>query len=187
MGKGSIWLAYFSQPHPPTGRLPWSWSSVLEEYRGKILDASVLCDVAMSTPFCRGGTASDAVILNTRGQVVGRSTGPCTNPWVSAHIVLFGSTLIHQCMEYSHIGVLLPYISVWPRPFSHLHYYEHCHMGTTYKKRGGGVSPGIQRGMVTPMATHCTTICDQGQEPILALDHLTLPKQSVLTLPKNLS
>jgi len=30
-----------------------------------------------------GGTASDAVILNKSGEVVGKNSGPGSNPWVS--------------------------------------------------------------------------------------------------------
>ncbi len=34
----------------------------------------------------RGGTGSDAVILNQRGEIVVKSVGPATNPWVGTEL-----------------------------------------------------------------------------------------------------
>jgi hypothetical protein len=53
-------------------------------YRGKSLVVALFHAHYSYSYIHRGGTASDAVILNSEGRIVGTSHGPCTNPWVGS-------------------------------------------------------------------------------------------------------
>lgn len=70
---------------------------------------------------CSGGTASDAVILTETCQVVGRATGPGTNPWVCyppsllhhmrAVVASNALACTHSCKSF-HSFLLLPLFSL---------------------------------------------------------------------------
>ena len=84
------WQRYFPIAHAQVQRVGrenaerGAWRATLAESRGRrVTERDHNCSSFTRTPFsCSGGSHSDCVILNERGERVGASTGPGTNPWI---------------------------------------------------------------------------------------------------------